>query len=86
VAIYDPKNGRSVSGFGGRYFGNYLAIQVSYIWNKNQLSLTQIANMGPAESISAQTRDSRQHQAALDPEKPQSRWNGYWRERGSSLS
>lgn len=66
VAIYDPKNGQSISGFGGRYFGNYLAIQVSYIWNRNQLTLTQIASMGPAESISVQTRESRRHQAALD--------------------
>src|SRR5437867_10853686 len=38
VSLYDPKNGSALNVFGGIHVAQYFAIQVDWIWNRNDLT------------------------------------------------
>jgi hypothetical protein len=39
VSLYDPKNGSALNVFGGVHVAQYFAIQVNWMWNRNDLTL-----------------------------------------------
>ena len=39
VSLYDPKNGPALNVFGGIHVAQYFAIQVNWMWNRNDLTL-----------------------------------------------
>ena len=39
VSLYDPKNGSALNVFGGIHVAQYFAIQVNWMWNRNDLTL-----------------------------------------------
>lgn len=45
VSLYDPKNGAALNLAGGFHFNNWVSVQGSYIWNRNQVRLAEVTGL-----------------------------------------
>ncbi len=66
VSLYDPKNGPAVNVFAGVHLAQYFAIQVNWIWNRNDLTLFSSYASPQAGGFYEQTRHSSQHALVFD--------------------
>jgi hypothetical protein len=66
VSLYDPKNGPALNVFGGLHIAQYFAIQVNWMWNRNDLTLVSSDTSPRAGGFYEQTRDSSQHALVFD--------------------
>jgi outer membrane protein W len=66
VSLYDPKNGPALNVFGGIHVAQYFAIQVNWMWNRNDLTLVSSNASTRAGGFYEQTRDSTQHALVFD--------------------
>jgi outer membrane protein W len=66
VSLYDPKNGSALNVFGGVHVAQYFAIQVNWMWNRNDLALVSSYTSPQAGGFYEQTRDSSQHALVVD--------------------
>lgn len=66
VSLYDPKNGLALNIFGGFHVAQYFAIQVNWMWNRNDLTLVSSYTSPQAGGFYEQTRDSSQHALVFD--------------------
>jgi hypothetical protein len=65
VSLYDPKNGPALNVFAGLHVAHYFAIQVNWMWNRNDLTLLS-AHTSPRAGFYNQDRDSSQHAVVFD--------------------
>jgi len=64
VSLYKPENGPAVNVFAGAHLNSYLSIQASYIWNRNDLTLS---SSSPAtNSFFEERRTSSQNALIVD--------------------
>jgi Outer membrane protein beta-barrel domain len=61
---YDPKNGAVVAVLLGRHFSDYFSAQASYIWNRNDLTLTA-ANFNNGMQLGYQEQRSSSQQSLI---------------------
>jgi outer membrane protein with beta-barrel domain len=66
VSLYDPKNGSALNVFGGIHVAQYFAIQVNWMWNRNDLTLVSSYTSPEAGGFYEQARDSTQHAMVFD--------------------
>jgi outer membrane protein W len=66
VSVYDPKNGLALNVFGGIHVAQYFAIQVNWMWNRNDLRLVSSYTSPQAGGFYEQIRDSSQHAVVFD--------------------
>ena len=66
VSLYDPKNGSALNVFGGIHVAQYFALQVNWMWNRNDLTLVSSQTSPRAGGFYEQTRDSSQHALVFD--------------------
>ena len=66
VSLYDPKNGSALNVFGGIHVAQYFAIQVNWMWNRNDLTLVSSYTSPHAGGFYEQIRDSSQHALVFD--------------------
>ena len=66
VSLYDPKNGLALNVFGGFHVAQYFAIQVNWMWNRNDLTLVSSYTSPQAGGFYEQTRGSSQHALVFD--------------------
>jgi hypothetical protein len=66
LSLYDPKNGAALNVFGGVHVAQYVAIQVNWMWNRNDLTLVSSSTAPHAGGFYEQTRDSSQHALVVD--------------------
>jgi hypothetical protein len=66
VSLYDPKNGVALNVFSGFHVAQYFAVQVNWMWNRNDLTLVSSYTSPPAGGFYEQTRDSSQHALVFD--------------------
>jgi outer membrane protein W len=66
VSLYDPKNGSALNVFGGVHVAQYFAIQVNWMWNRNDVTLVSSYASPQAGGFYEQTRDSAQHAVVVD--------------------
>lgn len=66
VSLYDPKNGSALNVFGGIHVAQYFAIQVNWMWNRNDLTLVSSYTSPQAGGFYEQTRDSSQRALVFD--------------------
>jgi hypothetical protein len=66
VSLYDPKNGPALNVFGGIHVAQYFAIQVNWMWNRNDVTLVSSNTSSQAGGFYEQTRDSSQHALVFD--------------------
>ena len=66
VSLYDPKNGVALNVFGGFHVAQYFAIQVNWVWNRNDLTLVSSYTSPQAGGFYEQTRNSSQHALVFD--------------------
>lgn len=62
VSLYKPENGPAFNIAGGVHLGDWFSLQANYMWNRNDLAVTEVA--GPASL--EQDRRSSQHAAVAD--------------------
>jgi hypothetical protein len=60
VSLYKPVNGPAVNVFFGRYIGNYVSVQLNYIWNSNDLTFASTSVSPQGTSFYQETRNSSQ--------------------------
>jgi hypothetical protein len=66
VSLYDPKNGPALNVFGGIHVAQYFAIQVNWMWNRNDLTLLSSSTSPLAGGFYQQIRDSSQQALVFD--------------------
>ena len=66
VSLYDPKNGPALNVFGGLHIAQYFAIQVNWMWNRNDLTLVSSSASPGGGGFYEQTRESSQHALVFD--------------------
>jgi hypothetical protein len=66
TSLYDPKNGSALNVFGGIHVAQYFAIQVNWMWNRNDLALISSYTSPQAFGFYEQTRNSSQHALVFD--------------------
>lgn len=66
VSLYDPKNGLALNVFSGIHVAQYFAIQVNWMWNRNDLTLVSAYTSPQPGGFYEQTRDSSQHAVVFD--------------------
>jgi hypothetical protein len=66
VSLYDPKNGLALNVFGGVHVAQYFAIQVNWMWNRNDLTLVSSYSSPQGGGFYEQTRDSSQQALVVD--------------------
>jgi hypothetical protein len=66
VSLYDPKNGPALNVFAGIHVAQYFAIQVNWMWNRNDLTLVSAQTSPRAGGFYEQVRDSSQHAVVFD--------------------
>ena len=66
VSLYDPKNGSALNVFGGIQVTQYFAIQVNWMWNRNDLTLVSSDTSPQSGGFYEQTRGSSQHALVFD--------------------
>jgi hypothetical protein len=55
--LYKPENGAAVNVAGGFHLNDWFSLQANYIWNRNDLAITEVAGLASLE----QDRGSSQH-------------------------
>jgi hypothetical protein len=60
TSLYKPVNGPAVNVFFGRYIGNYVSVQLNYIWNSNDLTFASTSVSPQGTSFYQETRNSSQ--------------------------
>ena len=78
VSLYAPENGPALNVLFGLHVHEYVAMQASYIWNRNDLVLTSLSAAEGRSSFTEQHRNSLQHALVGD-------LLVYFRERSSVL-
>jgi hypothetical protein len=63
---YDPKNGPALNIVGGIHVAQYFAIQVNWMWNRNDLTLVSSHTSPQAGGFYEQIRDSSQQALVFD--------------------
>jgi hypothetical protein len=66
VSLYDPKNGPALNVFGGMHVAQHFAIQVNWMWNRNDLTLVSSYTSSQGGGFYEQTRGSSQHAVVFD--------------------
>ena len=66
LSLYDPKNGPALNVFGGIHLAQYFAIQVNWMWNRNDLTLVSSYTSPRGGVFYEQTRDSSQQALVFD--------------------
>ena len=66
VSLYDPKNGPALNVFAGIHVAHYVAIQVNWMWNRNDLTLVSSNTSPRVGGFYEQDRDSSQHAVVFD--------------------
>ena len=66
VSLYDPKNGLALNVFTGVHVAQYLAIQVNWMWNRNDFTLFSSDTAQQSGGFYEQTRASSQHALVFD--------------------
>jgi outer membrane protein W len=66
VSLYDPRNGSALNVFGGVHVAQYFAIQVNWMWNRNDVTLVSSNTSPQAGGFYEQTRESSQHALVVD--------------------
>ena len=66
VSLYDPENGLALNVFGGIHLAQYFAIQVNWMWNRNDLTLVSSYTSPRGGGFHQQTRASSQHALVFD--------------------
>ena len=61
VSAYKPENGPTFNIFVGRHLNNYLTVQGTYGWNRNDLALSSVTISDSAQNTYDQLRSSSQH-------------------------
>ncbi len=64
VSLYKPENGPTFMFFGGRHLNEYLSLQASYGWNRNELTLSATDFPDGAYQFYEQRRSAVQHSFA----------------------
>lgn len=64
VSLYKPENGPTFMFFGGRHLNEYLSLQASYGWNRNELTLSATDFPDGAYQFYEQRRAAVQHSFA----------------------
>ena len=64
VALYKPENGPALNVFVGAHLKQYLSVQMSYIWNQNELTISSASPT--SNSFFEERRRSSQKAAILD--------------------
>ncbi len=62
VSLYKPENGPALNLAGGVHLSDWFSLQGNYIWNRNDLTITEVAGGASYE----QQRHSSQHAAIAD--------------------
>ena len=66
ISAYKPENGPTFNVFMGRHLNNYLTVQGSYGWNRNDLALGSLSISEAGQNTYEQSRSSSQHAAFAD--------------------
>ena len=66
VSLYEPKNGVALNVFGGFHLAQYFAIQVNWMWNRNDLRLVSSNTSPQVGGFYEQDRASSQHGVVFD--------------------
>ncbi len=61
VSLYKPENGPTFMAVGGGHLSDYLSLQGSYGWNRNDLTLTSSQSCADANMFVEQVRVATQH-------------------------
>ncbi len=64
ISLYKPENGPALNFFAGAHLNPYLSIQVSYIWNRNDLTLS--SSSPASNSFFEERRTSSQNALIVD--------------------
>ena len=62
VSLYKPENGAALNVAGGIHLNDWFSVQANYMWNRNDLTVTEIVDAGHVQ----QDRHSSQHAAIAD--------------------
>jgi hypothetical protein len=62
ISLYKPENGPALNLFGGVHLNDWFSLQANYVWNRNDLTVTEIAGLASF----AQDRRSSEHAAIVD--------------------
>ena len=62
VSFYDPKNGAALNLAGGVHLNDWVSVQGSYIWNRNQVRLAEVTG----SAFSQLTSETGQHALGAD--------------------
>src|SRR5260370_2786148 len=62
VSLYKPKNGPALNLVGGIHLNDWFSLQGNYVWNRNDLTITEVAGLASLE----QDRYGSQHAAIAD--------------------
>jgi len=62
VSLYKPENGPALNLAGGIHLNDWISLQTNYVWNRNDLTITEVAGL----AIFEQDRHSSQHAAIAD--------------------
>ena len=66
ISAYKPENGPTFNVFVGRHLNNYLTVQGTYGWNRNDLTLGSLSISEAGQNTYEQSRSSSQHAAFAD--------------------
>lgn len=66
VSLYKPENGPTLNFFMGRHLSDYLSLQASYIWNRNDLTLSATSFSSQGQLLYQETRNSSQQSVLGD--------------------
>jgi len=66
VSLYDPGNGPALNLFVGVHLSNYVSLQGTYVWNRNDLVLVSTSVTAGGGTGYEQRRESSQHAAVAD--------------------
>jgi hypothetical protein len=66
ASLYKPENGPAISGFAGVHLGSFIAVQGSYVWNRNDVTLLSSVTTPTGGTFYEQRRTSTQQLAIVD--------------------
>lgn len=61
ISSYKPENGPTFNLFVGRHLNNYVTVQGTYCWNRNDLTLSSVSISDAGQDTYEQSRSSAQH-------------------------
>ena len=66
VSLYKPENGPALSVLAGMHLTRFVAVQATYVWNGNDLTLLSSVQSPERSVFYEQARSSQQHIASID--------------------